>query len=60
VWDAKRVLYVHPQNGSTQGHGDWDATDHQEGWAAVQRVGKKAAGRELDGREHNAFPAVTA
>lgn len=25
---------------------------------AVYKVGKKAAGRELDGREHNAFPAV--
>lgn len=27
---------------------------------AMYRLGKKAAGRELDGREHNAFPAVTA
>lgn len=25
---------------------------------AMYRVGKKAAGRELDGREHNAFPAA--
>nr|WSZ21205.1 phage Gp37/Gp68 family protein [Streptomyces canus] len=59
VWDDKRVLYVHPEDGRTQGHGDFGITDHLEGWATVQRVGKKAAGRELDGREHNAFPAVT-
>jgi len=60
VWDEKRVLYVHPADGRTQGHGDWGMHDHLEGWAAVQRVGKKAAGRLLDGREHNAFPAATA
>lgn len=27
---------------------------------AMYRLGKKKAGRELDGREHNGFPAVTA
>lgn len=29
-----------------------------DGWAAVHRIGKKAAGRLLDGREHNGFPEV--
>lgn len=58
VWDEKRVLYVHPDDGRTQTHGEWDTGDHAEGWACVQRVGKKAAGRLLDGREHNDFPAV--
>jgi protein gp37 len=29
-------------------------------WHGVLRVGKKAAGRELDGRTHDAFPAVDA
>ncbi|WP_328545410.1 phage Gp37/Gp68 family protein [Streptomyces europaeiscabiei] len=58
VWDEKRVLYVHPADGRTQGHGAWGVNDHLEGWATVQRVGKKAAGRELDGRTHDAFPAV--
>lgn len=56
VWDDKRVLYVHPADGRTQGHGDWGMHDHLEGWACVQRVGKKKAGRELDGRTHDAFP----
>lgn len=29
-------------------------------WIAIERVGKKAAGRLLDGVEHNAMPKVTA
>jgi protein gp37 len=29
-------------------------------WAIIRRVGKKAAGRLLDGREHNGFPEVRA
>lgn len=60
IWDAKKVLYVHPADGRTQTHGDWGMHDHLEGWASVQRVGKKAAGRELDGRTHDQFPAVNA
>lgn len=60
IWDEKRVLYVHPADGRTQGHGQWGMNDHLEGWGCVQRVGKKNAGRELDGRTHDAFPAVTA
>lgn len=57
--DEKRVTYVHPDDGRTQTHGQWGMNDHAEGWARVQRVGKKAAGRELDGRTHDAFPAVS-
>lgn len=60
IWSDKHVLYVHLKDGRTQTHGDWGVNDHLEGWACVQRVGKKAAGRELDGRTHDAFPAVTA
>lgn len=59
AWDEKRVTYVHPADGRTQSHGQWGINDHLEEWACVQRVGKKTAGRELDGREHNAFPKVT-
>lgn len=58
AWDEKRVRYVHPADGRTQGHGDWNGHDHEEGWAAMQRIGKKAAGRTLDGRTHDEFPAT--
>lgn len=58
VWDEKRVAYVHPLDGRTQSHGDWGLFDHLEGWAAVQRVGKHAAGRDLDGRTWDEMPRV--
>jgi protein gp37 len=58
LWDEKRVTYVHPADGRTQSHGDWGMHDHLEGWAAVQRVGKHAAGRELDGRTWDEMPRV--
>jgi protein gp37 len=58
AWNEKRVLYVHPADGRTQTHGQWGINDHLEGWACVQRVGKKNAGRVLDGRTHDAFPTV--
>lgn len=32
-------------------------TLREEGFAFVHRIGKKAAGRELDGRTHNGYPA---
>lgn len=46
--------------------GEWTATDHPSGGhptlaldgAIIQRVGKKQAGRLLDGIEHNAWPQV--
>ncbi|MFC7794579.1 DUF5131 family protein [Streptomyces cinereoruber] len=58
IWDDKRVTYVHPVDGRTQSHGDWGSNDHTQGWAAMQNVGKKAAGRELDGRIHDDYPAT--
>jgi protein gp37 len=36
-----------------------DPVDDMGHRVELARVGKKNAGRELDGREHNAFPAVT-
>jgi hypothetical protein len=60
AWDDKRTRYVHPIDGRTQSHGDWNAHDHLEGWAVMQRVGKGRTGRFLDGVEHNGYPkAVT-
>ncbi|MEU6016917.1 phage Gp37/Gp68 family protein [Streptomyces sp. NPDC047515] len=56
VWDEKRVTYVHPADGRTQDHGAWGVNGHTEGWATVQRVGKKAAGRDLDGRTWDQYP----
>jgi protein gp37 len=39
----------------------WSESDGQRGCIALMaRVGKKAAGRLLDGREHNEFPSVIA
>ncbi|MFF6844699.1 DUF5131 family protein [Streptomyces tanashiensis] len=58
IWDDKRVTYVHPADGRTQSHGDWGPNDHTQGWAAMQNVGKKAAGRQLDGRIHDEYPAT--
>jgi protein gp37 len=41
--------------------GEWrfapDLPDHVEGAPAFKRIGKKAAGRLLDGIEHNGFPS---
>ncbi len=33
-----------------------DGSSSRDGWAWMRRVGKKVAGRLLDGREHNGFP----
>jgi protein gp37 len=60
VWNDKRVTYVHPADGRTQPHGAWGMHDHLEGWAVVQRVGKHAAGRELDGRTWDEMPRTLA
>lgn len=61
AWDEKRTRYVHPVDGRTQSHGDWNGRDHKEGWAVMQRVGKARTGRLLDGVEHDGYPkAVTA
>jgi protein gp37 len=51
-WKAKQ-LYIHPDG--------YDVTGRENGWinaniAVVQRVGKRRAGRLLDGREWNEIP----
>lgn len=44
--------------------GGFDAAEYPpgatsaDGWAMVHRAGKKAAGRQLDGRTHDAFPVA--
>lgn len=40
---------------------DWGAKKHMvihEGWPTMSKVGKKAAGRLLDGKEYNEFPSL--
>lgn len=73
--EATGVAYFHKQNGEflplTDPHGvpsEWwnSATDTQRGnqqflgGSAMIRVGKKVAGRLLDGREHSEFPTALA
>jgi protein gp37 len=59
-WTSPRVRWVAP-DGSVHEHGEFDGTARCRGWAQMQRVGKKAAGRELDSRVWDQFPqAVTA
>ncbi|MBB3262346.1 protein gp37 [Paraburkholderia sp. WP4_3_2] len=47
---------------STEGHayGDGLAAQREPGDGSMVRLGKKCAGRMLDGREHHAFPTVAA
>ncbi|MEU8469525.1 phage Gp37/Gp68 family protein [Streptomyces sp. NPDC029006] len=54
--DGERRYWLHEI-----GHKPWslERVGLPEGTAAIRRWGKKAAGRELDGRTHDAFPAVT-
>jgi protein gp37 len=61
--EALAVHYLHKQNG------EWVSVSEVEGpgpifmfddHRAVRRVGKKAAGRLLDGVEHNGFPRSAA
>jgi protein gp37 len=72
---AADVAYFHKQNGAwvalESGDGYWpitgrgavrlrpDGTQGADGWP-MQRVGKKAAGRLLDGRTHDDMPEVRA
>jgi protein gp37 len=56
VWEERHVQYVHPVDGRTMSHGDWGVGDHEQGWAQMHRVGKKRAGRELDGRTWDEYP----
>ncbi|HEY9439666.1 MAG TPA: phage Gp37/Gp68 family protein [Streptomyces sp.] len=55
-WTSPRVRWVAP-DGSVHEHGAYAGEGRSQGWVQVQRVGKKAAGRELDGRTWDQFPA---
>lgn len=48
-----------PMLGQAEGVPVRDKTTTRDGWV-MGRAGKRAAGRRLDGREHNGFPATTA
>jgi protein gp37 len=60
---AAGVAYFHKQNGEfasvSEIEGDGRHFKFEDG-RTVRRVGKKAAGRLLDGREHNAMPEARA
>lgn len=55
--------WVETANGTTIAHGDGETTTRRiplpRGAVRVTRVGKKAAGRELEGRTWDEFPAVS-
>ncbi|MGC4886749.1 DUF5131 family protein [Micromonospora sp. DT227] len=53
--NPNRHRWVDPVTGSTRSFGEYTGTDDRA-WAHVIRVGKKAAGRLLDGELHDAFP----
>jgi protein gp37 len=60
-WGEWVPTHQHPEGGQVQGAflGDIFYPHHMVGGEGIhmRRVGKKAAGRMLDGVEHNAFPA---
>ena len=63
--EAGRELYIEPTGTihatDEDGMGEpWtpEASKKFDGWALIRRVGKKAAGRLLDGVTHDAFPEV--
>ncbi|HEY0641267.1 MAG TPA: phage Gp37/Gp68 family protein [Pseudonocardiaceae bacterium] len=55
--DAPPHVWVRHADGRTGTEGD--ALADGSDWVGVYRVGKKRAGRELDGRTHDDYPAVT-
>lgn len=61
---AANVAYLHKQNGEwvsvSEVEGPQTAFHKFDDGATVRRVGKRRAGRTLDGVEHNARPAVAA
>lgn len=60
VWrNPKRHCWVSSDNGKTKPFDAFNGIDF-DGWAHVSRVGKKEAGRLLDGREWSEFPSTTA
>lgn len=50
-----RHCWIDPVTSATKPFGDFTGTDDLD-WALMHRVGKKAAGRELDGRTWNEMP----
>lgn len=59
AWTSDRVRWVAP-DGSVHAHGDFNGSAEHRKWAQVQRVSKKAAGRELDGRTWDEYPKTRA
>lgn len=53
---TRRAVWVNAETGKTVKR-EADVPDTGS-WQAMYRVGKKAAGRELDGRTHDGFPEV--
>ena len=53
--NPQRHRWVSPHDGRTKAFGEFTGTDDLD-WARMFRVGKKAAGRELDGRTWDEFP----
>lgn len=51
----QRHRWINPADGHTKPFGEFTGTDDLD-WARMFRVGKKAAGRELDGRVWDQFP----
>lgn len=58
-WSSVGADLVTPE-GELRTTNDISGMTAPEGWAWVRRVGKKAAGRELDGRTWDEFPKVAA
>ena len=59
VWaNPQRHRWVDHQTGESKPFGAFTGVD-DSGWALMHRVGKKVAGRELDGRTWDQFPAVS-
>jgi protein gp37 len=54
--NPQRHRWVSPDDGKVKPFGEFTGNGDM-GWAHVKRVGKKAAGRDLDGREWSEFPA---
>ena len=54
--NPQRHRLVSPVDGKVKPFGEFTGTDGAWGWAHVKRVGKKAAGRVLDGQTWDEFP----
>ena len=54
--EVMQMTCVQSSTGVAVKHGQDPATQAPGGWTAMLRVGKKAAGRELDGRTWDQYP----